>query len=65
MKRRLTFLALAIYLLGFVLTFGHQGTRYTREGLDAAEAPAFFGGLVWPAYWPFRLSWDYFAETSP
>jgi hypothetical protein len=49
-----------IYLLGSVLTFGHQGARFTRECDHFPGVPAFMAGLGWPLYWPYRLSWDAF-----
>jgi hypothetical protein len=54
----------AIYLLGSVLTFGHQGARFARACDPVPGVPAFLASMVWPLYWPYRLSWDAFNPPS-
>lgn len=57
------YMLLLIYASAFVLTFGAEGARYTSEGDPYARNTAFFAALFWPAYWPMRLSWDYFERA--
>jgi len=59
----------AVYLIGAVLTFGHEAARFEREaraahnivGAAVAGPQGAVAALIWPAYWPFYLSWEAFA----
>lgn len=53
----------AVYLLGSVLTFGHEGARFRSACDPVPGVPAGMAALVWPLYWPYRLSWDAFNPT--
>lgn len=49
-----------VYLLGSVLTFGHEGARFARQCDFVPGVPAMMASMIWPLYWPYRLSWDAF-----
>lgn len=57
--KRLAALA-AIYLFGSTLTFGHESARFRRACDPVPGVPAGMAALLWPLYWPYRLSWDAF-----
>jgi hypothetical protein len=56
----------AIWFLGWVITFGHEAARFSStENNPSPGGTALICGAIWPVYWPFRLSWDYFNPEPP
>lgn len=52
---------LVVYLVGVVLTFGHEANRDMNDirGSDTEKVGAFIAACyaaAWPIYWPLRLS---------
>lgn len=67
--RRIIAALIAVYVIGFVLTFGHESVRFDacRDCWPDAEAPYIFGvlaGMGWPIYMPMRLSYLYFRGSK-
>jgi hypothetical protein len=63
-RQRLAIVAVAIYVAGWLLTFGYEGHRIARDAGRTAGGPGagLIVGMWWPVYWPFRLAWLAFED---
>jgi hypothetical protein len=64
-RRRIGIIA-AMYLAGLLLTFG-QVTARIENSMPIADATisGALAGIIWPIYWPLRMSYLAFAEETP
>jgi len=61
-------IAIALYIAGVILTFGHEAAKFEAEAkmrgeewkVSQAGPKALMVSLIWPGYWPAKASWMLF-----